>query len=125
MNCSCLVEPWDGETPEFYQEKMVVCRKPHECVECKRTIEAGEKAEYIAGKWEGEVITSYTCTECREIAKVIARCGYCIGCLWDDFCVAVREYEDEIPWTPIAELSKQARDKVLEYIDEVWKEMEK
>ncbi len=49
-----------------YKEKVVKCRKPHECMGCDRGIKAGEYAVYESGFLDGKPVTCYTCLECIE-----------------------------------------------------------
>lgn len=49
-----------------YKEKVVKCRKPHECMGCDRGIKAGEKAVYESGFLDGKPVSYYTCLECIE-----------------------------------------------------------
>ena len=75
--CHCDCDP-----PEFYNTSFVKARKPHRCCECCRTIEAGERYQSVTGKWEGDVDTYKTCSECLELIKQIDDdCCYCHGTL--------------------------------------------
>lgn len=56
----------DGEYQKN-SEKIVKCRKPHECTGgCKRTIKAGEYAVCEKGFLDGKPVSYYTCLECIE-----------------------------------------------------------
>ena len=48
-------------------EKLVKCRKPHKCVNCQKTIKAGDYAVCETALFPGEGRKSaYTCTTCIE-----------------------------------------------------------
>ena len=49
-----------------YQEKIVKCRKPHECVSCQKEIKQGEQALYESGFDDCGAVSAYTCLECIE-----------------------------------------------------------
>ena len=55
----------DGEYQKR-EEKIVKCRKPHECMGCKRTINSGEQAVCEKGFLDGKPVSGYTCLECIE-----------------------------------------------------------
>lgn len=49
-----------------HKEKIVKCRKPHECVKCGGNIEKGTKVLYESGFLDGMPVNAYTCIECVE-----------------------------------------------------------
>lgn len=49
-----------------YKEKIVKCRKNHQCVQCGVNIEKGEKSLYESGFLDGMPVSAYTCIECVE-----------------------------------------------------------
>ena len=51
---------------ENHKEKVVKCRKSHECSGCNAEIKAGEYALYESGFTDGEPISCYTCLPCIE-----------------------------------------------------------
>lgn len=48
------------------KEKVVKCRKPHECNNCGKGIHKGEHAICETGFMYGEPVSAYTCIECME-----------------------------------------------------------
>lgn len=54
------------EDLECHKEKVVKCRKEHECVSCEKVIKAGEYALYESGFLDGVPVSAYTCLECIE-----------------------------------------------------------
>jgi hypothetical protein len=68
-------------------------RKQHRCVECRRTIDAGETYLVTVYPWEGEIETDRCCAHC-EIARrwLSAECsGYVYGCVLLDLDEHVAE----------------------------------
>lgn len=51
---------------ENYKEKIVKCRKPHECSACSTEIKVGEHALRETGFLDGEPVSSYTCLSCID-----------------------------------------------------------
>ena len=50
-----------------YKEKLVKCRKPHECMGgCEKEIPIGAYAIRETGFMDGEPVSAYTCTDCMD-----------------------------------------------------------
>lgn len=64
MSCYC-----DYDLPEFCTESYPKARKQYRCYECGGFILPGEKHEYTAGKWDGELRYFRTCERCHDIRK--------------------------------------------------------
>ena len=87
MDCTCSCnDNWEG--PELVVEHYPKARKPHKCCECERTIQPGERYEYVRGLWDGEFETYKTCLGCFRLRDDICS-GYIYGELaevvWDCF----------------------------------------
>ena len=54
------------EELQIREEKVVKCRKTHECMSCKKTINIGEQAVCEKGFLDGKPVSGYTCLECIE-----------------------------------------------------------
>lgn len=50
---------------DFWQQRYPKLRRPQQCHECFRTIPAGELAEYVTARFEGEFYADYYCGECE------------------------------------------------------------
>lgn len=61
---------YDGDFGEdeisCYKEKLVKCRKTHECNVCHKEISIGEYAVRESGFMDGHAVSCYTCTGCIE-----------------------------------------------------------
>lgn len=56
-----------GDDITCHKEKIVKCRKSHECLGgCNREIKAGEYALHETGFMDGEPVSCYTCLPCIE-----------------------------------------------------------
>jgi hypothetical protein len=83
MDCFCDYEP-----PEFYNKYSLRARKVHRCEECGGEIRAGEKYEYVSGKWCGDFSTFKTCERCADLRQWVKNSVPCFcwahGSLHDD-----------------------------------------
>lgn len=58
--CDCDTD----DPPTFFESDMRKARKEHRCVECRRSIHAGDRYEYAAGVWDGDFYAFKTCLRC-------------------------------------------------------------
>jgi len=72
---------------KFYDSEMRRAAKEHVCCECGTKIQAGERYEHVAGKWD-KVEVFKTCSLCAEIRNHFSGGGFCHGSLWE----GVHEY---------------------------------
>lgn len=89
MSCYC-----DYDMPSFYSREVRRARKLHRCYECSGAIRAGEKYEYVTGKWDW--ISSYrTCSRCVDLRTWVTNNLPCFcwahGNLIDDAREAVED----------------------------------
>lgn len=80
--CDC-----DCEYPEFFIDRWVKARKPHQCGECRRLIKVGSTYYRATGKWDGEVSSFVQCERCSNVRHALQRVPDC--------CIpfgSVREY---------------------------------
>ena len=82
-DCGCI-GGWDGPEAICYLERVVVARKPHTCVECRRVIAPGHRYERITGLWDGKWDTFRMCLACSEISHLLSCGGRVFGILWDE-----------------------------------------
>ena len=59
----------DFDPPDFCDERIVVARKGHWCVECGMRLAPGKRYQRTAGKWDGEVSTMHTCLPCVRLRE--------------------------------------------------------
>jgi len=56
----------DDTEIENHSEKVVTCRKPHQCANCQKQIEIGDYALAESGFMDGKPVRSYTCLPCID-----------------------------------------------------------
>ncbi len=64
MGCSCDYDP-----PEFWHRATRSAKKPYRCAECGGLIDAGDRYEYVSGKWEGWLGHFRTCSRCVTLRQ--------------------------------------------------------
>ena len=115
MGCACSCDYYEGESAEFYREKIVKARKKHKCHECYQPILPGEEYETVTGMWDGRIYTHKTCSACVEIRNKLCDCW-----LFENVWEQIRELDD-IDVSDMDGLSMTAINKMQKmYFD--WKE---
>jgi len=87
----CFVH--DGVSSDFLTVRYPKTRKPHTCDECFRAIPAGELAEYVSQKFEGELLANYYCGECEATRFRVHLMELAEGCAGNE------------TWCPIGDLA--------------------
>lgn len=94
--CYCDYEP-----AEWSRISTPKARKQYRCYECGAFIAPSDRHEYVAGKWEGEVSSYRTCSDCVSLRQYIQAHIPCFcwayGNLFSDALDALREYVHEVP----------------------------
>lgn len=71
---------------EHFNQREIVARKDHKCIECRRPIARGSRCELTTGRWEGAWLADHTCLDCKNIRDGLS-CGEnppALGCLWEE-----------------------------------------
>ncbi len=96
MSCYC-----DYDYPEFYNRSINAARRQHFCEECGGKILAGEKYEYVSGKWGGEFGVFKTCERCCDLRQWTQNNVPCLcwahGNTWEDCFNAVQDACERAP----------------------------
>jgi len=71
---------FDGESPEFYNEKIVRANKAHTCYECNSAIIKGDRYQRCSGKWNSEFSEFKLCLDCMTMREKIQRIEISHGC---------------------------------------------
>jgi len=117
MDCACY-DASNGDMVTVLTNKYPTARKVHICKECyEEVIAPGDTYHLETYSYDGFMETHKTCLDCESVRKHLF-CGFCFGELWQDLFDNLDYYgEESIPWSDIAKLTKQAREKVLDYIE--------
>jgi hypothetical protein len=80
-SCYCDYEP-----AEFFSKKFRHAKKEHKCCECGKVIHVGDEYEYVAGKWEGDIMFFKTCEKCSDLRSSLddVGCPY-YGGLYEEY----------------------------------------
>ena len=120
MECSCTVGVEIDDYCILLSNKFVKARKEHKCNECNRAIPIGEEYFKEATVYEGHFQGHKTCEDCYSIRQVFFSSGW----YWGDICMMMEEFiyncRGDISVSCILQLTKPARDWVLDIVEEVW-----
>jgi hypothetical protein len=122
MNCAVFYPQAEGAEAEHVMTQTRVAAKPGVCCECGR-IDPGQLYEQTTGRWGDEWSCFKTCSVCREVRKAFFG-DWTFGQLWEDVSrVILANNGENLPWRRIGSLSAPARARMIEAIEEGWREI--
>lgn len=106
---------------EMYNEKQVVCRKPHRCGGCGKTIEKGQAAKHCTGKFDGDFFSVYECEPCQRMLLSIAAEEIEHGCRWSEAWCALDYLSSYVAerGEPVKQLTGTIEE-CWKYVNELW-----
>lgn len=116
-DCSCINTSGDFETCKVYNEKDRKARKPHPCIECKRTIQPGETYKYGSGIFENKPFSHATCADCQSIVDAFFCEGRGFGSMWEYVREHINNVNGEISDKCLNGLTPAAKAKIIKEID--------
>lgn len=120
-DCACVyVDEGDYEAPVVFSSDNRVARKGHTCCECGRAISPGELYECAFCVWD-KPQTVKTCADCLSIRNAFFCDGCQCGYIWKYLLDHIRECGGEIKSDVLMTLTKTARDRVCDMIEDTWK----
>ena len=123
MSCGCIyVDDYDNGEP--YSETIRKARKIHVCCECKREIQSKEEYQVATGKWNGNFNTFKTCKDCLSVRDEFFCDGFLFTSLWEFVTQHICDMNGEISSDCLIKLTKPARDKICNIIEERWEDIE-
>jgi hypothetical protein len=123
VDCSMNIDVDLNERYETVVEAIVSSELEQVCGECKRIIEEGEKYEvYVGLDGDRKNHVHITCADCRSVVKGLFGC-FTFGDVWDTLEDEVREINGEVPEACLKGLTKTAREKLCDIIEEVWEDL--
>lgn len=88
------------EMPSMYESGTHTARKQHQCYECARVIQPGERYENVVGVWDGEFSVYKTCSFCLDLRNFVQGKIECLcwshGSIREDAIETARNHS-EIP----------------------------
>jgi hypothetical protein len=120
MSCNCLIDTgYDAGFCVLLEMKTYKAKKQHICYECGRKIDLGEK--YQIEKLVGDgFITVKTCSDCLSVRDAFF-CTWVYGEMWQDVYEMLSD-GNLPPSDCMTNITKNARDKICDIIEERWKE---
>lgn len=119
MECACIDAAEDGDRATMLKDEKRVARKPHDCIECGRMIERGEKYRFEVSVFDGKVSTHKTCIDCDSLRSAFL-CSWYWGYIREAIRNTIFDNGCDISESKIAELTEPARTVVCEWIEECW-----
>ena len=95
--------------------------KPHVCDECKREIGKGEVYRREVVKYS-DLFHHKMCADCLSVREVFFSSGWYFGGLWRDFEDFVVSCDGNISSSQLRMITKPARDKICDMLEEYWKD---
>jgi len=121
--CGCVYVDYDGDS-ETLRKDVVKARKEHKCGECGCVIQKGESYEAYAGKSNGDFYWSKTCEDCLSVRSEFFCEAWNFGEVWTSLKGHIFEMCGEISSDCLVGLTKTARGKVCDIIEEYWEKYE-
>lgn len=107
--CGCIYDG-DYDPPEVYFSRVQKARKEHECEECSRTIQIGERYETVFGRAQGYIYTPKTCLSCVSIREAFFCEGFQHGSMMEKVHDHIQEMNGRIGFDCLEKLSDLARE---------------
>lgn len=123
-SCGCIAV-WVDDPIEELREEIVQCTLEEvKCGECGVQIEPGEEYEDFIGDNDGTVFKFQTCSICLAIRNEFFCGGWHYGTILDRVQEHVDEMGGEISSECLLRLPLQAREIIIDYIDDVFEDMD-
>ena len=123
-DCSCIYVDHSSDTIKTLTYEKRVSRKMHTCSECGNDIAVGQTYEYFYGVLDGKFYTYRTCVDCLSVQDSF----FCEGRVFEGTWIMIDEHIEEmggqISSDCLVPLTKLARDKVCDMIEQYWDDWE-
>lgn len=99
FQCDCSIDV--DEPPRVQRSTVRKARKQHECIECRRGIEPGERYEVCSGiDYDGHAFDHKMRLGCRNIREHFCSGGWCVGMIWEQIheCLGFDYRDDPSEW---------------------------
>ena len=122
-DCSC-VYVGECEEIEALTHKKRVAHKTYMCSECNSDIHVGQTYEYFHGVFYGKFYTYRTCLDCLSVQKSFFCKGRVFRGTWEMLEDHIYGMDGQISSDCLVPLTKPARDKVCDKIEDYWEKWE-
>ncbi len=124
MECSCTVDVEIDDRCTLLSNRFVKARKKHKCSECHRTIHPGEEYFKEATVYEKHFHDHKTCDDCYSIRQVFFSSGWYFGEIRKQMSEFIWECQGDVSVSCILQLTKPAKDWVLDLVEEAYNSYE-
>jgi len=121
--CGCIYVDIDEIVETIKNEFVKSARKQHKCNECGRTIEIGESYEYHFYTFRGKSSFHKICEDCNSLRSVFFCEGFEYGHIGERVIEHIQEMEGNISSDCLIELTKGAREFVLDKIQNIYDDL--
>ena len=121
MKCACTVPMDIGSNRSILIEvrtpKAIKC---HSCYECNRLIYPGEEYRREILKQGTDFFHHKYCEDCLSVREVFFSQGWYYEMLWEQMTDFIAHADGDISVACLKMLTKKARDKILDLMQEYW-----
>lgn len=121
-DCSCIYVDYE-DSPRLYKANERTARKSHQCTECGREIEPGERYECAVGDWGDGLSVYKTCADCLSVRNEFFCESWIFTEVWERVGEHISDLSGNISERCIASLTPRARDHICDMIEEYWDEL--
>lgn len=125
-SCGCVYAEPEFVYEVVTEERVTATRNAGSCCECGRAIKKGDVYEHYVGKESesGPTVTFFTCADCLSIRDEFFCGSWVFGLVLDDLAAHINDVDGEVSSECLLRLTKKARERVIDMIDEVFKEID-
>lgn len=117
----CIIDIEYDEYSRCIERKVVSARKEYRCEECNEKIPPGTQYELYKGAQDDHIFTIRTCLDCVSIRESFFKQGIVqFGMVLEEVRENIRELDGEIDSKCLIPLTPKAKEKIFQYIKEVW-----
>lgn len=120
MSCQHTVSPIEGDRCIFIDALTPKAIKLHSCNECNRIIQKDEHYRREILKFGSKLFHHKYCEDCLSVREVFFSSGWYYERMWEQMTDFIGESDGRISEHQITSITKIARDKILDMIEEYW-----
>ena len=125
MNCHHTVDvDIDGDMCIQIDALTPKAIKLHSCNECNRIIQRGEHYRRDILKYGSKIFHHKYCDNCLSVREVFFSNGWYYEQMWEQMTDFIAESDGRISEYQLTQLTKTARDKILDAIEKYWAEQD-
>ena len=125
MECSCTVDVnLDDYCECILTPTLCVALLPHKCNECSTEIKPKEEYIFEITEYDGDINTHTSCLSCYSLRQIFFSSGWYYGDIREQMAEFIEDCQGDISVSCILQLTKSARDWVLDLVEEEYNKYE-